>query len=233
MALENIVNAGKDHAIVSNIARGLKEQPGNPEFLNTFFEFCNSERDYLTERMRNAIMQDWETNPFELNRMLNDASTLTKKKLIDEVSGNYGSVMNSLSDKGYEKVAIELPDEGKDFYVIERKLRQGDLEGARKAYVDSFESPLLKLYMSRASEEFIAKFAEDYAQIAKSRFLDKFATKMKYKGETIRKIDSSKVKNYVIDKTASASEDDKKTIYQTIGNAYAAQKLNGQRRMAA
>jgi len=235
MTLEDVVNAGKDHFVVRNIAAGFKKEPHNPQFLAAFLEFCNNERDYLPEELRNAMREDLETNPFKLNRMLNEASTTTKNRLVGAVSENYNQIMSNLSDKAYETLTLELPDEDKDFDVVERKIQQGDIESARKAYAKTFNSPMLKHYLeNEASDEFIVKHAGAYAEIAKSKFLDKYTREVKHNGKRVKQIDHSKLRSYAEEQIAGYGEDkDKKTAYGLIGELYTAQKANGKSHKAA
>lgn len=212
MALDEVVNAGRDFITIAQI----NEEKNDPDTLNHYLNYASGAGEPVTQEAMD-FMGKTLSKPGVLPKVIKESLEEDYKSLAETVSKNYQETLNALSGEGLVSAALRIPDKDKDFYGIDQLIEAERYDAVRDAYSKTFENKVWKKVVKRADPELLKQFASSYVKIQESKFIEKYSKEVKTEdGKPAKEPDNDKLREYI-----------RKTIedYKNYGNEEEIRKI--------
>src|SRR3989338_3470423 len=129
MALDDVVNAGRNYMAIGQANESLKNR--DPNALNDYLNYASTSGEPVTEKAM-ELMTETLSKPGALPQFIQESMEEEHKSLADTVSGNYQSILNALPGEVLVSAVLNIPDKAKDFYQIGQLINAKQYDALRE-----------------------------------------------------------------------------------------------------
>jgi hypothetical protein len=215
-----VVQLGMKQKGLTDLAKTFSKDPTNYKSIENYAQMLYGD---VTQGLGKTAYEDLKKASPALVRENMDLSIGEAKATIGKVVGeNYEAVVASLDDQATQHAALAASGKAKEAEAIMEALKAEKYDELREKYAKFVASKGFKAHAhyikNVAGAEFFKMYSNYYLQASASEFLKDFL--LPQKGEEEPKLDSKKLKAYLLEAPSKAKDDKARdAFYADIGGA--------------